>query len=433
MELSRRTVLRAGLGVGTTLALGACGGTSLEAAAGEPVRLTYWSWLKGLDKVTDIWNAKNPHVQVETVWIKSGNQGGYQKLFSALASGGGPDLAHVELRQASAFMMVDGLVDTTQYGADAVTDRFEASVLNQVTFNGGVYGLPQDSGPTAFFYRTDIMEAIGAEPPATWQDWAAVAREYRAADRYLECFPIADGGYFCAYAMQAGANWFQIDGDSWVIDMTDDATLEVAAFFDRAIDEDLVNVSISPFSPGWFAAAGTGQLGAITSASWADALIEGVGGTEGLWRVAPMPRWTGGFGSAQLGGSTVATMSSSRHPQEATDFAMWMTTDPEAIDAQILHCGIGWSPVSDYIGTPRLQPSEFFGGQNYNTEVFVPAAQQQNPNWSWAPTTQQVFNVLSDGFRTKLTDGVPLVDSCRATQDATVRMLKNKGLNVRAA
>ena len=110
-----------------------------------------------------------------------------------------------------------------------------------------------------------------------------------------------------------------------------------------------------------------------------------------------------------------------------------MTTDPEAIDAQILHCGIGWSPVSGYIGTPRLQPSEFFGGQNYNTEVFVPAAQQQNPNWSWAPTTQQVFNVLSDGFRTKLTDGVPLVDSCRATQDATVRMLKNKGLNVRAA
>ena len=48
------------------------------------------------------------------------------------------------------------------------------------------------------------MEAIGAEPPATWEDWAAVAREYRAADRYLECFPIADGGYFCAYAMQAG-------------------------------------------------------------------------------------------------------------------------------------------------------------------------------------------------------------------------------------
>lgn len=433
MDVSRRSVLRAGLGLGMVAALGACGIRPEPMTAGGTVHLTYWSWLKNLQQVCDIWNAKNPGVQVQAVSIKSGNQGGYQKLFSAIASGGGPDLAQVELRQASAFMMVDGLTDMTQYGAAAVTDRFERSVINQVTFNGGVYGLPQDSGPTAFFYRNDLMAEVGGTPPASWEDWAALAREYRAAGRYLECFPIADGGYFGAYAMQAGANWFQIDGDSWVIDMTDDATLEVASFFDRAIDEDIVDVSISPFSPGWFAAAGNGGLGAITSASWADALIQGVGGTAGQWRVAPMPRWQGGFGSAQLGGSTVATMSSSRHPKEATDFAVWLTTDPEAIDAQITHCGIGWSPVSDYIGTPRLQPSEFFGGQNYNTDVFAPAAEQQNPDWSWAPTTQQVFNVLSDGFRTKLTQGVSLVDSCRMAQEATVGMLRNKGLNVRAA
>lgn len=433
MDVSRRSVLRAGFSLGMTAALGACGGSPQPVAGAGPIRLTYWSWLKNLQPVCDMWNAQNPGIQVQSVSIKGGNQGGYQKLFSALASGGGPDLAQVELRQASAFMMVDGLTDTTQHGAAPVTDRFEPSVINQVTFNDGVYGLPQDSGPTGFFYRTDLMAEVGGAPPATWEEWADLAREYRAAGRYLESFPIADGGYFGAYAMQAGAHWFQIDDDSWVIDMTDDATLEVAAFFDKAIDEDIVDVSLGPFSPGWFAAAGNGGLGAITSASWADALIEGVGGTAGQWRVAPMPRWPDGFGSAQLGGSTVAPMTSSQHPEEATAFATWLTTDPEAIDAQITLCGIGWSPVSDYIGTPRLAPSEFFGGQNYNTEVFAPAAEQQNPDWSWAPTTQQIFDILSDGFRTKLTQGVSLVDSCHMAQDATVGMLRNKGLNVRTA
>ncbi|MFD1719079.1 extracellular solute-binding protein [Georgenia deserti] len=432
MQWSRRTALRAGLGLGAGALLGACG----SGRAADPdgtVHLTYWSWLKDLQLVCDVWNAQRPDVQVEAVWIQPGPDGGYQKMFSSLATGGGPDLAQVELRQTPAFLLVDGLVDTRRYGADAVLDRYEQAILGQVTFNDAVYALPQDWGPTAWFYRTDLLEEIGAEPPQTWPEWAELAREFRATDRYLDIFNPSDGSYFAALAMQAGATWFAIDDDTWLVSIDDDATLETADFFDRAVREDLVSTSLAPFSPGWFAAANEGRLGACMSASWADALIEGAAGTAGLWQVAPMPRWDGGYGSAQLGGSTTAVFSTSPHPAEATEFAIWMTTAPEAIDAQIEHSGIGWSPVPDHIGTPREQPSEFFGGQRYNEEVFVPAAEQQHPDWTWAPTTQQVFNELSDGFVRAVSGGSSLVEACRRTQTAAVEMLTDKGLNARAA
>jgi multiple sugar transport system substrate-binding protein len=107
-----------------------------------------------------------------------------------------------------------------------------------------------------------------------------------------------------------------------------------------------------------------------------------------------------------------------------------MTTSPEAIDALIKYCGIGWSPARDYIGAQRQQPSEFFSGQNYNTEIFVPAAEQQPKDWRWGPITQRTLNALSDNFRRKITAGQSLVDSLHLTQRTTVDTMRQIGLTV---
>src|SRR5690606_38401819 len=96
VQWSRRTALQAGLGLGAGALVGACGSGRAADPDGS-VHLTYWSWLKDLQLVCDVWNAQRPDVQVEAVWIQPGPDGGYQKMFSALATGGGPDLAQVEL------------------------------------------------------------------------------------------------------------------------------------------------------------------------------------------------------------------------------------------------------------------------------------------------------------------------------------------------
>lgn len=445
-SISRRQLLGLGVGASAAAVLAGCTTpgsrlvnaqpTIAPAAAGEKVRLTYWAWLKDLQKVCDIWNAKNPDVQVDAVWIQGGNAGGYQKMYSALAAGGGPDIGQVEMRQIPEFLLANGLVDLARYGADEYADRYDEGIWSQVKFGDGIYGIPQDSGPMAFYYQPALLEAVGGEPPATWDDWLELSAAIRETgpSNYLECFPVSDASPFTAYATQAGARWFQIEGEEWIVDMTDEASIATAEFFDRAIDDDLVATGFGAYTPGWFAAAGDGRIAAVTGASWADALIQGVSGGEGKWRVAPMQTWpSGGYGSTYLGGSTAAVLANSRHPKEAMDFCVWMTTDPEGIDAMIQYCGIGWSPASDYIGQARQQPSEWFSGQNYNEEVFVQAAKEQNLEWTWSPLTQYALNTLQDNFRRKLTSGLSLVDALELTQSAVVDAFRNKGLTVRSA
>ncbi|AJT41059.1 ABC transporter substrate-binding protein [Psychromicrobium lacuslunae] len=440
-SITRRSALALGLSAGTAALLGACstpGTNSVNSVAtipaaqpGEKITLTYWAWLKDLQKVCDVWNAQHPLIQVEAVWTPGGNSGGYQKMYSALAAGGGPDLAQVELRSIPEFMLVNGLVDVSRYGAKQYAERYDPTLWNQVSYLDGVYGIPQDAGPMALYYRQDLFQKIGATPPTSWQDWATIAAELRKAGSYIDCFALADSSWFAALATQAGASWLKAEHDGWTINMTDRATLEVAEFFDRAIDKDLVTTNYGQYSAPWFAAAANGQIASLSSASWGDALLQGVSGASGKWRVAALPRWTGkGFGSSYVGGSTAAVFAHSKHPQEALEFAVWMTTSREGIDAMIANSGIGWSPSKDYIGAQRQQPSAFFGGQDYNQQIFLPATKQQNPDWSWWPLTQQSFEILSDGFRKKAS-GTSLVSSVKLAEQNIIEAFKNKGLSIR--
>lgn len=440
--MTRRDLLRLGAVAGAGTAVAGCstpGTTSVNtrptippATEGETITLTYWAWLKDLQQVCDVWNAQNPRVQVQASWIQGGNAGGYQKLYSALAAGGGPDLGQVELRSVPEFMLVNGLVDLRRYGIDAYADRFNEALWQQVSYVDGVFGVPQDSGPMGMYYRPDLLDAVGAAAPQTWAQWADVARELRGTGVYLDCFNYADPSWFAALAQQAGARWLRVEDSEWVIALADDLTLDVARFFDAAIDEDLLTTAYGQYSTPWYAAAANNHLAGLISASWGDALLGSVSGASGLWRVAPMPRWETGFASSFVGGSTIAVLANSAHPQEAMEFAVWMATSPEGIDAMIEHCGIGWSPSADYIGIEREGGSEFFGGQAYNTEVFEPAAapQAQNLEWSWWPITQQTFNIIADGFRTKAAGGT-LVDAVVEAQANVVRTFRNKGLSIR--
>ncbi|OIH95817.1 MULTISPECIES: ABC transporter substrate-binding protein [unclassified Curtobacterium] len=445
-SLSRRQLLGFGLGTAAAGLLAGCavpGSTNVNraalvptAASGETVQLTYWAWLKDLQKVCDVWNAQNPRIQVTANWIPGGNTGGYQKMYSALAAGGGPDIGQVELRQIPEFMLANGLVDLARYGAKDHQAKYDDAAWAQVSFLDGVYGIPQDTGPMGFYYQTALLEQAGGEPPATWDAWRDLADKVRSTGRrnYLEVFPVADASPFAAYVQQAGARWFRTDGDEWVVDMTDDTTMMVAEFFDGVIDDDLVDTSAGAFTPGWYASAASGGVAAVTSASWADALIQSVQGGEGKWQVAPMQTWGDtGSGSSAIGGSTAAVLANAQHPAEALEFITWMTTSKEGIDAMIEYCGIGWSPAKDYIGQAREEPSEWFSGQRYNEEVFVPAAQEQNIDWSWSPVTQSAFTSLQNQFRRKLTGGLKLPDAVELAQREIVQSFRDKGLGVRTA
>ena len=73
--------------------------SSSEAVSCEtngPVELEYWTWGGGYPDAAELWNSQNPDIQVNFSDIPVGNSGGYQKMFTAIAAGDGPDVAFIE-------------------------------------------------------------------------------------------------------------------------------------------------------------------------------------------------------------------------------------------------------------------------------------------------------------------------------------------------
>ncbi len=442
MRTLRRRALLAGSGAALAAGLLGCAPPNPGAvnqhppipAADGPVTLVYWAWLKDLQKVCDLFNQTQDRIRVEARWIPGGNSGGYAKILSAAAAGGGPDIAQVELRNLPEFALAGALVDLSRYGFASHESVFDPGALSQAKVGSSVWGVPQDTGPVAMYYnRALLVDELGLAPPATWEEFRTLARTVHDAGRSLITMDPTDGSYLVAYAMQSGAVWFEPQGDGWVVNLTSDRSMRVAEYWDAMLADQVLGTGYGAFSTPWMAAAGEGKVLATVCGSWGDALVQSVPGAAGKWAAAPMPTWPDGYASGGHGGSSAAVVSTSKHPAEALEFLIWMCTTREGIDAMIEHCGIGWSPTAGYIGAPRMKPSEFFSGQRYNEEVIVPMAAGQNLEWTWAPLMQRVMALVGDGMARAVRGEARLVDLMGTAQAEIVGIMRGMGLQAEGA
>jgi len=173
-----------------SLLISACGGStgSKDPAVQKPVKpgqkvdLRFWSWVPGVDKAVDKWNATHPDIHVKLEKIPAGSSGGYAKMRAALKSGNAPDLAQVEYQEIPSFLLENGLVNLSQYGADKDRSKFVDWQWQQGGFDSAVYAIPQASGPMGLFYRSDLFKKWGITPPATWDEFAQAAQKIHSAD-----------------------------------------------------------------------------------------------------------------------------------------------------------------------------------------------------------------------------------------------------------
>lgn len=181
----RRSVLAAMAAAPLAGALGACGGGADDAPSGsttgakKPVRVTFWSALRGSQEVVDAFNRTHDRIQVDFQQIPSGGQGGYAKLSNAARAGNAPDVATIEYPQVPGFA-IDGVArDIT----DLVDDRLRAELLPQafglITFQGRVFSVPLDVEPMVMHYRADLFDRDGLHVPGTWDEFADLARVVR--------------------------------------------------------------------------------------------------------------------------------------------------------------------------------------------------------------------------------------------------------------
>lgn len=427
----------------SALALAACssGGTPSSSASASScapskgkVDLTFTTWVPGMDKVVDLWNQKNPDIQVKVQTGPSGNSGTYQNFFNQIKAGNAPDLGQVEYDALPNFRVQNGLenIAACKPVADAKND-FVDWTWNQVTFgeNNAVYAVPQDTGPIAMFYRADLFKAAGIAVPTTWDEYAKAAAEIKAKGAYITNFPKTDVNWFAGMVWQNGGQWFKNDGKQWSVQLTSDKSTQVADYWQKLISAGQVS-KLASFSDDWNKSFDDGQQWTWISAVWGASTLEtGAPNTSGKWAVAPMPQWTaGGTSAGDWGGSSTAVLKGSKHPYEASKFAMWLNTDPEALALENKLGGLYPAAKAGADLSAFTSGVPFYGGQKIY-DVFKQASSQVNPDFTWGPTMTQTYTDVADGFGSALGGSGTLNDALTTGQQKTIDALKAQSIPVK--
>lgn len=371
------------------VATAACG-----SAADTRTHIIVWSWEPSMGEVVERFERANPDVVVDLKDIS-----GYENLNTAIQDGYGmPDVAQIEYFALLQYAVSGQLLDISDYvGADYV-NFYTPGTWSSVQLAGRIYGLPMDSGPMAFFYNKSVFDQVGVDASAirTWDDYYEAAKKLKEIGVYIAA-DAGDASFYAAMIWLAGGQPFHTtpDGKTVTVDLTgDEGTRRFTAFWQKMIDEGLIDTRHTTWSDGWKQALGTGTVASVFSGAWMPSmLLSNVLGAAGLWRVAPMPTPDGRPTNAENGGSAMAVLQSTRKPRAAYRFVDFVTHDKDGIEARVdggsFPADLATLSSEEFLDKTTVRGENgvdipYFGGQQFN-RVLADAAENVSVGYQYLP------------------------------------------------
>ncbi len=205
------------------------------------------------------------------------------------------------------------------------------------TFDGRIYGVPFNIDSGMLFYRRDLLEARGWEPPQTWPRLVEQAKALMAAERKAGRYFQGYSGQFKQYeGLVCDMLEFILSGGGQIIDpetgrccLAEPAALEAVRFVrDEMIGRIAPRGALMYQEPESLALFVQGRALFLRSWPYAWALSNDprkskVAGKVGM---AALPHFAGGHSHAALGGWQVGISAYSRQPDAAWAFAQFITS-----------------------------------------------------------------------------------------------------------
>ncbi|OPG09249.1 ABC transporter substrate-binding protein [Microbispora sp. GKU 823] len=403
MRLSRKVRLLSAALV-PMFALAACsggaGGGGGGAAGGgdEQVKLTVWSWDGTVERAVSGFQAANPNIKVEVVNAGS-SQDEYKALDNAIQAGSGvPDLVMFEYFAVPYFAIPGKLTDLGEFGVEKLKNDYVPTAWGDVTVNGKVYALPSDYGPSAMFYNSATLKKAGIDKaPATWDEYYEAAKKVRAlgGDHYI-AQDTGDIFFLLSLIWQAGGRPFTVNGNKVHIDFTDEGTTRAVAFWQKMLDEGLVNTKITGWSDDWNRTLNDGTLATQTMGGWlTSTLPERAPKAAGDFRVALMPQWRQGDKvGAENGGSSFGIPAAAGHKDAAFKFLEYFTHGgglSSRVDAG------AFVPNTSVLESEAFQSkaNKYFGGQKVGA-VLAEASETVGSGWQYPPFFEWARSIYGD-------------------------------------
>jgi len=164
------------------------------APASEESAIEIFSWwtsggeVEALNALYAIFNEQYPSIEIQNAALAGGaGQGGNMKalLETRMQGGEPPDSFQVHLGRE----LIDSHVVADRmepldflYEEEGLNDVFPKDLIDIASFEGHPYSVPVNiHRSNVMWYRTDKLEEVGVEPPATWDEFFEVAEQLKAA------------------------------------------------------------------------------------------------------------------------------------------------------------------------------------------------------------------------------------------------------------
>jgi ABC-type glycerol-3-phosphate transport system substrate-binding protein len=229
------------------------GGQPSAGGALSTARVAVWSGpeAENLRKVAAEYTAATGN----TVEIEEIARDGYSDKLKTAIVGGSTDFdaAYASADWVPAFVAANGLQPLDDLIAGNKADFLNLEDLQpgvgNLTIDGKVYGFPSEGDTAWLFYRKDLLEEAGLEPPQTMDELLAAARRLTTDDRYglvIGAKPDEIWWDFMHYFWAFGADLY--DPETYEITVNSDQAVEALTFYSALLlKEKVVSPDITTY------------------------------------------------------------------------------------------------------------------------------------------------------------------------------------------
>ena len=449
MKFGKKTIALIGA-VAMLSSVAACGSTSAgdsgsTGSSDKKIELTVWSWDSTLPRTVKGFEAKNPNIKVK-VTNAGTNKDEYNALSNAIEAGSGaPDIAQIEYYALPEYVIRGHLENLSDLGASDFKDFYTPGTWSSVSINDGVYALPMDSGPMAFFYNKEVFDKAGvdAEQIKTWDQYYDAAKKIHAlGDNYYITSDTGDAGFFDSMTWLAGAKPFQTssDGSEVPVNLTEDKGVKTFTdFWQKLLDEGLLDTKTAGWSEDWFKGMVDGTIASLFTGAWMPAnLANSAADGAGKWRVTQMPTADGSTTNSENGGSSLAVLASTKKADAAYQFIEY-ANHGDGVATRVAGGAFPADKASmesdSFKNTTTVKNADgedvdYFGGQKYN-EVLAQAAENVSSDYQFLPYEVKARTIFGDYLGKSYTGDQKLTDGIAAWQKALQDYGKDQGFTVK--
>ncbi|MFJ6634202.1 extracellular solute-binding protein [Streptomyces sp. NPDC091376] len=282
-----------------------------------------------VDAAIASFRATHKDVKVEVEYIPVDTRA--QRIKAAFNDpGSAPDLIEYGNTDTAGYVKDGGLADISEeFGAWAEAKDTDPTAKRSVTVDGKVYGAPLFVGVRALYYRTDVFEDLGIQPPKTQAELVSTAKKVHKAKP--ELYGIAVGGAYTYGAMPFlwanGGELATESGGTYKAAVNSPAARKGIESYTSLFGDDNCpaakcasmggNATVTAFASGKAAMAIGGDF--------SHAAVE-AGTVKGKYAVVPLPGVTAGsIAPAFAGGNNIGVLKSSSHRTLAVELMKSLT------------------------------------------------------------------------------------------------------------